>query len=98
MVDSVGAKPFTVGERGVGRIDRTPAVRATETAKPSVAQASATGLRGVARDLASAPPVDNDRVARIRQAIANGTFPISPATIADRLLAFKMNWNGNDQA
>ena len=53
---------------------------------------------GIARELASAPPVDSDRVSRIRQAIANGTFPIAPATIADRLLAFKMNWNGNDQA
>ena len=37
-------------------------------------------------------------MARIRRAVAEGRFPISPATIADRLLAFKMNWNGNDPA
>ena len=98
MVDSVGVKPFTVGDRSIGRVDRAPAPRTIDTARPPVAQAPATSLRGMARDLAAAPPVDTDRVSRIRQAIANGTFPISPATIADRLLAFKMNWNGNDQA
>ncbi|WP_375428730.1 flagellar biosynthesis anti-sigma factor FlgM [uncultured Sphingomonas sp.] len=98
MVDSVGAKPFTVGERSIGRVDRAPAPRAIDTAKPPVTQAPAPSLRGIARELASAPPVDSDRVSRIRQAIANDTFPILPATIADRLLAFKMNWNGNDQA
>lgn len=97
MVDSVGAKPFNVGG-SIARIDRAPAPRAIDTARPPVAQAPAPSLRGVARELGAAPPVDSDRVSRIRQAIANGTFPISPATIADRLLAFKMNWNGNDQA
>jgi negative regulator of flagellin synthesis FlgM len=97
MVDSVGVKPFTVGG-SIGRIDRATPARTIDTARPPVAQAPATSLRSMARDLAAAPPVDTDRVSRIRQAIANGTFPISPATIADRLLAFKMNWNGNDQA
>ncbi|WP_375402214.1 flagellar biosynthesis anti-sigma factor FlgM [uncultured Sphingomonas sp.] len=97
MVDSVGAKPFIVGG-GVLRIDRAPAPRAIETAKPAVAPAPVAGLRGIARELASGPPVDADRVSRIRQAIANDTFPILPATIADRLLAYKMNWNGNEQA
>jgi negative regulator of flagellin synthesis FlgM len=102
MVDSVGGKPFTVGERSIGRIERVGVARAIETPKRAVPDAGLaapmTGLRQVARDLASAPPVDADRVSRIRQAIANGTFPISPATVADRLLAFKLNWNGNDQA
>lgn len=98
MVDSVGGKPFTVGERGVARIDRAPAPRPIDLARPTVAPASPTGSRAIARELASAPPVDADRVSRIRQAIADGTFPIAPATIADRLLAFKLNWNGNEQA
>ncbi len=97
MVDQVGAKPFTVGG-SIGRIDRAPAPRAIGTVRFPAPQAPAPSPRQVARELASAPPVDADRVSRIRQAIADGTFPISPATIADRLLAFKMNWNGNEQA
>ena len=31
-------------------------------------------------------------------AIATGTFPILPATIADRLLALKLNWDGHESA
>jgi hypothetical protein len=42
------------------------------------------------------PPVDTERVARIRKAIQDGRFPIYPSTIADRLLALKLEWNPND--
>lgn len=52
----------------------------------------------LASALASQPPVDTDRVARIRKAIAEGTFPILPATIADRMLALKYDWMSNDPA
>ena len=97
MVDSVGVKPFTVGDRSIGRIDRATAPRTIDTARNPAAQAPAPS-RGIARELASAPPVDTDRVSRIRQAIANGTFPILPATIADRLLAFKLEWAPHDKA
>jgi negative regulator of flagellin synthesis FlgM len=97
MVDSVGGKPFNVGA-GIGRVERVGPLRAVAVPVRAETGPPATGMRQIARDLAGAPPVNSDRVARIRQAIANGTFPISPATIADRLLAFKMNWNGNDQA
>ena len=54
-------------------------------ATPSPADVAATG--GLAAALAAKPPVDDERVAQIKKAIANGTFPILPATIADRLLA-----------
>ena len=50
----------------------------------------------LAAQLAARPPVDGDRVAQIKKAIANGTFPILPATIADRLLAVRYEWMSND--
>ena len=45
-----------------------------------------------------APPVDAARVAEIRKAIADGTFPILPATIADRMLALKLDWTSHEKA
>jgi negative regulator of flagellin synthesis FlgM len=51
-----------------------------------------------ARQMAATPPVDLERVARIRRAISDGTFPIYPAKIADRLIALKLDWNPNDAA
>lgn len=69
-----------------------PAPRVRETA-PDLAT-----LSGVATELASKPPIDADRVAQIKHAVANGTFPILPATIADRLLALRYEWMSNEQA
>ncbi|MDA4835688.1 flagellar biosynthesis anti-sigma factor FlgM, partial [Enterobacter hormaechei] len=45
-----------------------------------------------AKALAAEAPTDADRVQEIRRAIQNGSFPILPATIADRLIALKLNW------
>ncbi|WP_249276544.1 flagellar biosynthesis anti-sigma factor FlgM [Sphingomonas baiyangensis] len=70
-----------------------------ETGAERAATGAAAGsLQAVAHDMAASPPVDADRVARIRKAIKDGTFPILPATIADHLLAMKYHWDGNDAA
>lgn len=98
MVDPVGNKPLSIGERGVGRVERLAPARVIEASVRAAPQTPASGLGQIARDLAGAPPVDTDRVNRIRRAIAEGRFPISPATIADRLLALRLNWDGNDKA
>ena len=37
-------------------------------------------------------------VQRIKEALANGTFPISPATLADRMIALRYDWMSRDQA
>lgn len=39
---------------------------------------------------AGEPPVDTDRVALIRHAVENGTYPIIPARIADAMIAAGM--------
>lgn len=59
------------------------------TAGPDEARLAATAVTG---ELARSAPVDHDRVAKIKQAIASGTYPIAPETIADRLLALKLDW------
>jgi negative regulator of flagellin synthesis FlgM len=52
----------------------------------------------LAKSMAASPPIDASRVAAIKKAIATGTFPILPATIADRLMALRLDWNSNETA
>ena len=70
-----------------------PATTPVRDAAP--ADVAATG--GLAASMAAKPPVDGERVAQIKKAIANGTFPILPATIADRLLALRYDWMSDDR-
>lgn len=96
MVDPIGPKGSTPSDLRVAPV--TPVAVAPKVApSPSVeVQVSATAQLG--GQLAAQPPVDTDRVARIKQAIANGTFPILPATIADQLLALRYDWMSDDPA
>ena len=98
MVDSIGWKAG-----GVSRITAStpiaPVAKATNGASSEpIAAPVATESTRLAKSLAAAPPVDTDRVAQIRQAIADGKFPLSPSTVADRLIALKLEWKSNDQA
>lgn len=94
MVDPIGAKPVSNGRKVVA-VARAAAPQApTKAAAPPEATPTAT----VAAQLAATPPVDAARVERIKRAIADGKFPLSPATIADQLIALKYDWMSNDQA
>ena len=100
MVDPVGIKAGAVASRSVSVVATQAAAApkavqgsARDDAKP--VESEAAELAGA---MASEAPVDGDRVARIKKAIADGTFPTVPATIADRLLALKMEWDPNDAA
>lgn len=97
MVDPVGAKPVT-NDRWATPVDSVAPLRGVRSGAQGSDAAPAGGLGKVISDLAAAPPVDVDRVREIRQAIANRTYPIVPETIADRLIALKLNWNPNEPA
>jgi negative regulator of flagellin synthesis FlgM len=98
MVDAVGMKPVS-RDLSVARIAAAAPVAAVQAvATPAASSAAAAPakvaeLSGVAQTLAAAPPVDTDRVARIKKAIKDGDFPILPATIADQMIAYKLSWN-----
>lgn len=92
MVDTVSATSIGGRDLTVSRVVQTTPVASvttpvTATPDPQVAATS------VARALSESPPVDSAHVAEVKKAIANGTFPILPATIADRLLALKLEWS-----
>jgi negative regulator of flagellin synthesis FlgM len=96
MVESIGLKAIT-GERGTTRVAAvapTPnPVQQAPVQNPIASQATA-----VARQLSASAPVDMERVAAIKRAIADGSFPILPSTIADRLLALRLEWAPNGKA
>ncbi|MES2986735.1 MAG: flagellar biosynthesis anti-sigma factor FlgM [Pseudomonadota bacterium] len=95
MVDSIGIKTGAVPARAVSSVNalsRVAEVGKVENAAP-VVQTAASELTS---SMAAKPPVDAERVARIKKAIEDGNFPLVPSTIADRLLALKMQWNPHD--
>lgn len=99
MVDSIGATSVNGGQ-AVTRVQSVTPAQTVQSARPPVdaAPSPASQLTGVARELAAKPPVDMERVAEIKRAIATGKFPILPSTIADRLIALRLQWNPNDKA
>lgn len=98
MVESIGARPATAGDLQVAPVARAAAAAVT-TQPDSTGIAQQTGTAPtLASQLAASAPVDNDRVARIKAAIAHGTFPIAPAKIADQLIALKYEWMASDKA
>jgi negative regulator of flagellin synthesis FlgM len=99
MVDTNGVKG-AANDRAVARVLEVRAATPTPppSSPPQHAAPDIARLSGVAAELAAKPPVDSDRVHQIKRAIANGTFPILPATVADRLLAVRYEWLYRDQA
>ncbi len=41
---------------------------------------------------ASTPPVDNDRVQQIREALKDGSYPLVPTEIADAIIAAQLSF------
>ena len=88
-------RPATVSDRTIASVGRV----AAPAAPVAVAkQPEATATTTVAAQMAASPPVDGDRVQRIKKAIAEGNFPLSPSTIADQLIALRYDWMQNDAA
>jgi negative regulator of flagellin synthesis FlgM len=91
----VDNRPVQVSsDRGVKRTKDSADAATTATSKP-VATADSTGVRitDSARQLAALeqairelPDVDEARVAKVRAAIADGTYQVAPDRIADKLL------------
>ncbi|AEG50280.1 flagellar biosynthesis anti-sigma factor protein FlgM [Sphingobium chlorophenolicum L-1] len=64
--------------------------RASSAGLTASASASASSASPAARMAAEGAPVDMDRVAAIKAAIASGNYPVDPAAIADRMIALDL--------
>jgi negative regulator of flagellin synthesis FlgM len=93
MVDPVSKSAASGPLRRLSPVAPSTPAPPVATGEPTTSAAGA-----LAKSLAAAPPVDTERVARIKKAIADGTFPILPAKVADRLLALKLHWKPHDPA
>jgi negative regulator of flagellin synthesis FlgM len=99
MVDQVGPKPSAAISARVAPVAKVMGAQAVQpAAQEGVVRASASSLAQLAQPLAQQPPVDAERVAKIKKAIQEGNFPLVPSTVADRLLALKLQWKPNEQA
>ncbi|OYY90426.1 MAG: flagellar biosynthesis anti-sigma factor FlgM [Sphingomonas sp. 28-66-16] len=96
MVDPLGPKTVRANDQRLAPVGAVAAIKAPRSAVAEPAGVAASALAAVVADLATSPPVDAERVARIKQAIASGHYPITPESIADRLIALKLNWSPHD--
>jgi negative regulator of flagellin synthesis FlgM len=82
-----------IGRNGAGRIDLQRAGASQSGGAPAsvgarVPDGQAEGLQGIAAALVElGPPVDQDKVATLRQAIAEGRYRVDPEAIAERMIA-----------
>lgn len=74
----------------------TPHEARDHTAPATTARAPAPGIEiEMSGELASSgAPVDTDRVAEIRSALRDGTYPVVPARIADAIIAARLVLGG----
>lgn len=97
MVDPIGIRTGAVASQRTVSVVATQAAAAPKAVQTSTdAKPVETEAAELAVTMASGAPVDGDRVARIRKAVEEGRFPLVPSTVADRLLAIKMQWDPND--
>lgn len=94
MVEPVGPKPSTTSVQRLQPVAPSAPVAAPQTLGrgDAVRAADPSTLKALSASLTEAPPVDTERVAKIRKAVQDGHFPLLPTTVADRLLALKMQW------
>ncbi len=88
MIDGISGGGGPVRGPLAGRTPATPAPDSTEPARP-VARLGATARSGAGQlvaELASAPPVNQARVAELRAAIQGGRYPVDPDAIASAML------------
>jgi len=77
--------PIEIGPIAPVRAIRASPYGASPERKPAAVPDAAVEIEAAA--LAAAPPVDADRVAAIRAALADGSYPLVPTRIADAMIA-----------
>ena len=83
------------GPRALSGADSSAARTSGETrvsSPASAAPSSGVSLEVSATIDTAAPPLDTDRVAQIREALKDGSYPLVPAEIADAIIAAQISF------
>ncbi|MEJ7926883.1 flagellar biosynthesis anti-sigma factor FlgM [Sphingobium sp. AN641] len=89
MIKSIGQNPSAAIE--AGRLREGGKTRASSTITGSPAMpTSDLSASPAARMAAQGAPVDMDRIAAIKAAIASGNYPVDPAAIAEKMFALDL--------
>ena len=82
--------PRALSESDRVQVDKRPSAPPTSTS----AQANQPGVAIEVGSAVSAgqPPVDDNRVAEIREALRDGTYPLVPTKIADAMIAARVSF------
>lgn len=98
MVETVTTSTIKASDLRVASVTRTSATAQVATPAAPPANTAKAAPATLAKAMSIEPPVDASRVQAIKAAIVNGTFPLSPSTIADQFIALKFDWMANEQA
>lgn len=86
----VGAsRPVTASDRV--QIEARGAISAPASPAAAAPPVSGISLEVTAASAAATPPVDAERVAQIRRALSDGSYPLLPAKIADAMIAAQVS-------
>lgn len=86
------SKPSALGApRAVSPGDRTQVEARARLAPPAAPAAPGISLEVGATAAAATPPVDAERVAQIRDALRDGSYPLVPTRIADAMIAAQVS-------
>jgi negative regulator of flagellin synthesis FlgM len=89
MIKSVGQNISAAIE--ASRLREGAKTRATATTGSTSTATSAASSSPAARMAAEGAPVDMDRIAAIKSAIASGNYPVNPSAIAERMIALDLS-------
>ncbi|MGN6269991.1 MAG: flagellar biosynthesis anti-sigma factor FlgM [Sphingomonas sp.] len=93
MIDPIGSKPVSPFDKRVAPVAAgAPAANVAPVADPRDDAAAASSVAEAARRAAAQPPIDHDRVAVLRAAIASGDYRPAPQAIADKMLGARQEW------
>lgn len=88
MINSIGQTLGSAIE--ASKLRQSGKARTTAVSDLSSGEVVAGASSPAARMASEGAPVDVDRIAAIKSAIASGNYPVDPARIADRMLALDL--------
>lgn len=83
-----------VGNKGVGRLDlqrgQVGRSQAASKSDDALGQDTIAAPGNLLADLAAGPPINAEKIAALKAAIAEGRYPVDPEKIAERMIALDL--------